>query len=187
MLGVYSDSSDATEVERPSSWFSWHAYRIRTGSRVLDLACGTGRHALAAAALGAKVTAVDNDPACLEIGRKEAQARRLEVGWRQENLEANPWPALGSFDCVLVFNYLDRARMPAILDLVAPGGVLMMETFLEAQKAFGWGPSRDEHLLRSGELNKLVAPLTVLHGREVVEAVDNARWSAVASVLAQRK
>jgi hypothetical protein len=87
----------------------------------------------------------------------------------------------------MVFNYLDRARMPNILEAVAPGGLLLMETFLEAQKAFGWGPSNDAHLLRSGELNKLVAPLVVLHGREAVEAVDNARWSAMASVLAQRR
>jgi hypothetical protein len=77
--------------------------------------------------------------------------------------------------------------MPGILDMIAPGGFLILETFLEAQKAFGWGPSSDEHLLRSGELAHLVAPLTILHGREVVEAVDNARWSALASVLAQRK
>jgi 2-polyprenyl-3-methyl-5-hydroxy-6-metoxy-1,4-benzoquinol methylase len=186
VLGVYSDSSDATEVERPSSWFAWHAYRIRSASRVLDLACGSGRHALAAAALGAKVTAVDKDAASLEIGRKEAKARQLEVTWRQHDLEAE-WPKLESFDAVLVFNYLDRSRMPKIVEAVGPGGILMMETFLEAQKAFGWGPSSDSHLLHSGELNKLVAPLVVIHGREVVEAVDNARWSAMASVLAQRK
>ena len=186
MLGVYSDSSDATEVARPSSWFAWHAHRIRSGSRVLDLACGTGRHALAAAALGAKVTAVDNDPASLEIARKEARSRRLEVDWRQQDLE-RAWPELGSFDAVLVFNYLDRQRMPKILAAVELGGILMMETFLEAQKAFGWGPSKEAHLLVSGELNQLVTPLVVLHGREVVEAVDNARWSALASVLAQRK
>ena len=70
---------------------------------------------------------------------------------------------------------------------VGPGGLLFLETFLEAQKAFGWGPTNDAHLLKSGELLKLVAPLVVLHGREVVEAVDNARWSAMSSVLAQRK
>jgi len=186
VLGVYSDSSDATEVERPSSWFAWHAHRIRSGSRVLDLACGSGRHALAAAALGAKVTAIDKDAASLEIGRKEAKTRQLEVTWRQHDLEGE-WPKLESFDAVLVFNYLDRARMPKIVEAVAAGGLLMMETFLEAQKAFGWGPSSDSHLLRSGELNKLVTPLVVVHGREVVEAVDNARWSALASVLAQRK
>lgn len=186
MLGVYSDSSDATEVERPSSWFAWHASRIKSGSRVLDLACGSGRHALAAAALGARVTAIDKDAASLDLGRKEAKARQLEVTWRQHDLEAE-WPALESFDAVLVFNFLDRARMPRIVEAIGPGGILLMETFLEAQKAFGWGPSSEHHLLRSGELNTLVAPLTVIHGREVVEAVDNARWSAMASVLAQRK
>jgi 2-polyprenyl-3-methyl-5-hydroxy-6-metoxy-1,4-benzoquinol methylase len=186
VLGVYSDSSDATELERPSSWFAWHASRIRQGSRVLDLACGTGRHALAAAALGASVTAIDKDEASLEIGRKEAKVRGLEVAWKRLDLEGE-WPELGSFDAVLVFNYLDRARMPNILAAVAPGGYLLAETFLESQKAFGWGPSSDEHLLRSGELNALVAPLVVIHGREAIEAVDNARWSAMASVLAQRK
>jgi 2-polyprenyl-3-methyl-5-hydroxy-6-metoxy-1,4-benzoquinol methylase len=175
-----------TELERPSSWFAWHAARIKSGSRVLDLACGTGRHALAAAALGAKVTAVDKDAASLEIARKEALARGVEVTWIQADLEAE-WPDLGQFDAVLVFNYLDRNRMPRIVNAVAPGGILLLETFLESQRAFGWGPEREEHLLRSGELPKLVAPLTVVHGREVVEAVDNARWSAMASVLAKRK
>jgi 2-polyprenyl-3-methyl-5-hydroxy-6-metoxy-1,4-benzoquinol methylase len=186
VLGVYSDSPDVTEIERPSSWFAWHAHRIRAGSRVLDLACGTGRHALAAAGLGAKVTAVDKDSASLAIGRKEAKSRGLEVNWVEADLTAG-LPGLGTFDAILVFNYLDRAAMPKVVERVAPGGVLIIETFLEAQKAFGWGPSSDEHLLRSGELAKLVAPLTVLHGREVVEAVDNARWSAMASALAQRK
>lgn len=186
MVGVYSDSSDATELDRPSSWFSWHAHRIRQGSRVLDVACGTGRHALAAAALGAQVTAIDNDAASLEIARKEAKTRGLEVNWLELNLESK-WPDLGAFETVLVFNYLDRERMPHIVQSVAPGGFLILETFLEAQKAFGWGPSSEAHLLRSGELAKLIAPLVVVHGREVVEAVDSARWSALASVLGLRK
>ena len=186
MLGVYSDSPDVTELDRPSSWFAWHAHRIKPGTRVLDLACGTGRHALAAAALGARVTAVDRDAGSLEIARKEAAARRLEVNWVRADLEAQ-WPDLGRFDGVLVFNYLDRKRMPSIVDAVAPGGFLLLETFLESQRAFGWGPESADHLLRSGELPRLVAPLVVVHGREVVEAADNARWSALASVLAKRK
>lgn len=186
MLGVYSDSPDVTELERPSSWFAWHAHRIRAGSRVLDLACGPGRHALAAASLGAKVTAVDKDAASLEIGRKEAKSRGLEVKWVQADISRS-LPDGGPYDAVLVFNYLDRARMPDIVNAVAPGGLLFLETFLEAQKAFGWGPSNDAHLLRSGELLRLVLPLVVVHGREVVEAVDDARWSAMASVLAHRK
>jgi 2-polyprenyl-3-methyl-5-hydroxy-6-metoxy-1,4-benzoquinol methylase len=185
VLGVYSDSPDATEVARPSSWFTWHAHRIRPGARVLDFACGTGRHALAAAALGARVVAIDRDPARLEIGQQEAKTRGLELEWREADLEAK-WPELGSFDAVLVFNYLDRARMPGLINLVGPHGLLMYETFHDAQKSFGWGPSSDAHLLRSGELFQLVKPLTVIHGREVVEPVDSARWVALASVLAQR-
>jgi 2-polyprenyl-3-methyl-5-hydroxy-6-metoxy-1,4-benzoquinol methylase len=153
---------------------------------VLDLACGSGRHALAAASLGATVTAVDKSASNLDLGKKEAKSRGLEVKWVEADL-GNGLPDLGTFDTVLVFNYLDRAKMPAIVDAVAPGGFLILETFLEAQKAFGWGPSSDDHLLRSGELVKLVVPLVVVHGREVVEAVDDARWSAMASVLAHRK
>jgi len=185
VVGVYSESDDTAEIDRPSSWFAWHAHRIRPDSRVLDLACGTGRHALAAAALGARVVAVDRDPASLDIARKEARARGLAVEWIEADLTKG-LPDPGPFDAILVFNYLDRSAVATLPRALAPGGLLVMETFLEAQKAFGWGPTSDDHLLRSGELRGLVSPLTVIHGREVVEAVDNARWSAMASVLAQR-
>jgi 2-polyprenyl-3-methyl-5-hydroxy-6-metoxy-1,4-benzoquinol methylase len=152
---------------------------------VLDLACGAGRHSLAAAALGARVTGVDRDPAKLAIARERAAAAGLTVEWLEMDLEG-PWPDLGSFDAVLVFNYLDRASMPRIIGLVAPGGRLMMETFLEAQREAGWGPTSERHLLRPGELAGLVAPLKVVHGREVFETVDAERWRAVASVIAVR-
>lgn len=186
MLGVYSDSPDATEIARPSSWFTWHAPRIRPGSRVLDLACGTGRHALAAAALGARVVAIDRDPARLEVARQEAKTRGLELEWHEMDLEKS-WPALGTFDAVLVFHYLDRSRMSRVVELVGPGGFLLYETFLEMQMEFGWGPTSEAHLLRTGELFQLVRPLMVVHGREVVEPVDSSKWMALASVLARRR
>lgn len=49
------------------------------------------------------------------------------------------------------------------------------------------GPTSERHLLRNGELARLVAPLRVVHGREVFEAVPSGRWRAVASVLAQKR
>lgn len=153
---------------------------------MLDLACGQGRHSLVAAALGAKVVAVDRDADKLAIARERAAAADLTVDWREADLEG-PWPEFGSFDAVLVFNYLDRASMPRILGLVAPGGRLIMETFLEAQREAGWGPTSERHLLRPGEIARLVAPLKVVHGREVFETVDAQRWRAVASVIAQRR
>jgi 2-polyprenyl-3-methyl-5-hydroxy-6-metoxy-1,4-benzoquinol methylase len=170
---------------RPSTWFVWHAHRIRPGARVLDLACGEGRHSLAAAALGAKVVGVDRDPLKLGTARGRAAVASLSIDWRELDLEGE-WPELGVFDAVLVFNYLDRANMQRILQLVAPGGLLFMETFLEAQREAGWGPTSSAHLLRPGELTRLVAPLTVVHGREALETVDAEHWRAVASVIAVR-
>jgi SAM-dependent methyltransferase len=139
--------------------------------RVLDLACGEGRHSLPAAMLGAKVVAVDRDETRLATARELTAERGLGVEWRVVDLEG-PWPELGAFDAVLVFNYLDRARMPEVVDLVAAGGLLMMESFLTGQRELGWGPTSEDHLLRPGELSGLVSPLTIVQGREVLEPVD---------------
>jgi 2-polyprenyl-3-methyl-5-hydroxy-6-metoxy-1,4-benzoquinol methylase len=177
--------SPVAHVPRPSTWFFWQAHFIRPGARVLDLACGEGRHSLAAAALGGVVLGVDRDSARLATARELAANRGLRVEFREVDLEAS-WPHLGEFDVVLLFNYLDRARMPDVVASVAPGGVLIMETFLEAQRELGWGPESGEHLLESGELAQLVRPLEVLHGREVLEPVDAERWRAVASIVARR-
>ena len=169
---------------RPTSWFFWHAHLIRPGSRVVDLACGWGRHSIAAARRGARVLAIDRDVEKLADARARAVEGGLSIDWRELDLEG-PWPELGTFDAVLVFNYLDRASMPRILRLVAPGGLLMMETFLEAQREAGWGPTSEEHLLRSGELARLVSPLKIVHGREALEPVDSSRWQAIASIVAR--
>jgi hypothetical protein len=77
--------------------------------------------------------------------------------------------------------------MSELVAQLAPGGFLMMETFLFAQRELGWGPTSDDHLLRPGELAGLIAPLTIVHGREVLEAIDAERWRAVASVLGVKK
>ena len=175
----------APQLPRPSTWFTWHDHLLGRGTRVLDLACGEGRHAIAAAKKGAQVVAVDHDLAAMERGKDLAEVAGVEIEWREVDLTA-PWPALGVFDAVLCFNYLDRPRMPALRDLVAPGGALLMETFLVAQRHLGWGPQSDDHLLQPGELAKLVAPLAVAHSREVIEPVEGERWRAVASAFAQR-
>jgi tellurite methyltransferase len=128
--------------------------------------------------------AIDRDPDKLARARERAVQRGLSIDWRELDLEGE-WPELGTFDAVLVFNYLDRASMPRIVRLVAPGGLLMMETFLEAQREAGWGPTSERHLLRPGELARLVASLRVVHGREVLEPMDSGRWRAVASIVAK--
>lgn len=175
-----------SRITRPSTWFLWHGHRLGPGTRVLDLACGEGRHSLAAAARGARVTALDRDEARLAAARERAEAQGLSVEWITADLDDEPWPDLGGFDAVLVFNYLDRSRMGDVTARVGPRGHLLMETFLDSQPSFGWGPTSEQHLLRPGELARLVAPLTVIHGREALEPVDANRWRAIAGVLASR-
>jgi SAM-dependent methyltransferase len=170
---------------RAGTWFTWHAHRFGPGMRVLDLAGGDGRHAVAAAALGADVLLVDRDEAALAAAAGLADSRKVTIATRVVDLEG-PWPDLGVFDAVLLFNYLDRSRMGDVTARVGPRGLLLMETFLDSQPSFGWGPTSDKHLLKPGELARLVAPLTVIHGREVLEPVDANRWRAVAGVLASR-
>jgi 2-polyprenyl-3-methyl-5-hydroxy-6-metoxy-1,4-benzoquinol methylase len=173
-------------VPRPSTWLTWHDYLFRPGKTVLDLACGTGRHALKVAQWGAEVVAVDHDEAKIEAARDAANRLGVEVDFRVVDLTGE-WPAFGEFDIVLVFNYLDRGRIDDVKAAVAPGGALLMETYLEWQRALGWGPSKDEHLLAPAELARLVAPFEVLHGREVFEPVDSNKIRAVASIAALRQ
>jgi 2-polyprenyl-3-methyl-5-hydroxy-6-metoxy-1,4-benzoquinol methylase len=174
----------APTVERASSWFTSHAYLIHPGTRVLDLACGAGRHSIAAAELGAQVTGVDGDAARLRAARKVAQYRRLSVDWVEADLEHYVVPPR-AFDLVMVFNYLDRPRMRDFAEAVCGGGHFIMETFLESQRELAWGPKSPDHLLRPGELPTLFTTLEVVIAREALDFFD-ARPMAVASVLAQR-
>ena len=172
----------STGLERPSPWFVWHAGVIQPDSRVLDVSCGRGRHALAAASLGASVLAVDSDADRIAAGQRVAGTLRIE--WVCADLKRFPLPP-AAFDVVMVFNYLDRARMPAIRAAVRPGGYLLCETFLEEQRLHGWGPTSSDHLLRPGELLRLVEPFEIILAREALDFVGG-RPMAVGSVLAQR-
>lgn len=166
----------------PSAWFTWHANVLQPGVRVLDLACGPGRHALLAAEYGAEVVAVDSDANSLTVLEREAQRRRLSVNCLHMDLRSSEI-APASFDVVLLFDYLDRQRFPDFCAAVKPGGYFLGETFLVAQRQQGWGPESNEHLLEPGELVRLVEPFEVVLSREVIEMIDG-RPAAVASVLA---
>lgn len=80
------------------------------------------------------------------------------------DLEGETWPLAGrSFAGIVVTNYLWRPRLPDVLAMLAPGGVLIYETFMVGNERYG-KPSNPEFLLRSQELLDLCrhAGLTVL-------------------------
>jgi len=122
---------------------------------VLDLACGSGMHLRWLADRGARVTGVDRDAAAVEPLRACAEILVADI-------EAGPWPLEGrEFDAVVVTNYLWRPLLPRIVASVAPGGLLVYETFARGQELLG-RPSRPEFLLEPGELLRAAAGLHVL-------------------------
>ncbi len=128
-----------------SPWVARWIATLPAGARVLDFAAGSGRHARAAARLGLSVTAVDRDAAALA-------AIGAGVTVRVADLEAGPWPFGNErFDCVVATNYLFRPRFALLAALVAPGGLLVCETFARGNERFG-RPSNPAFLLAPGEL-----------------------------------
>lgn len=142
-------------TETPSPWIVRWSHLVPAGGAVLDLACGRGRHLRWFAARGHPVLGVDRDAQALAplAGTGETLCADLEDG---------PWPLDGrQFAAVVVTNYLWRPLFPRILAAVAPGGVLLHETFAQGNETVG-KPSRADFLLAPGELLQAYAGLRVV-------------------------
>jgi len=133
----------------PDPWFLRFAPWIPNTGRVLDLACGRGRHGRWLLDAGYPVTLVDRDLG--GVADLRARAELLAA-----DLEGEGWP-LGwrRFAGVVVFNYLWRPLLPAITTAVAPGGLLIYATFGRGQERIG-RPRNPDFLLHPGELLKAV-------------------------------
>jgi len=153
-------------ISGPSSWLLENADLLPRGGRALDLACGAGRHALLLAAAGFPVRAVDRDSARIAVLGTTAARLGLPLEADVMDLEVGDVDlGSGAYALVLGFHYLHRPLFPAIVRALAAGGLLVYETFTTAQAARG-KPTNPAFLLESGELPRLVAPLTVLRQRE---------------------
>jgi SAM-dependent methyltransferase len=132
-------------TESPSAWVARWAHLVPEGAPVLDVACGFGRHMRFFAQRGHAVTGVDRAPDAVAAARVHGEALEADI-------ENGPWPLAGrEFGGVVVTNYLWRALLPAIVACVAPGGVLLYETFAMGNETVG-RPSRPDFLLQPGEL-----------------------------------
>lgn len=151
-----------------SSWLLSNIDLIPRAGRALDVACGRGRHALLLAERGLTVLALDRDEAAIEGLRAEAARRRLRLEARIADLESGEAGlGEGAYDLVTVFHYLHRPLFPALLRAVAPGGLLIYETFTVDQAAHG-RPTNPDFLLRHGELRERLRGLTILRERDGV-------------------
>ena len=162
-------------LEAPSGWVLRWVHLIAAQGAVLDVACGSGRHAGVLAARGHEVHAVDRDAAGLArlagVPRITPLCADIEIG---------PWPYSGlTFAGIIVTNYLHRPLLPVLVQSLAAGGVLIYETFAVGNERYG-RPSNPDFLLRRGEL------LDTVRGHLAVVDYDDLVVSAPRPAVVQR-
>jgi SAM-dependent methyltransferase len=134
--------------------------------RALDVAMGRGRHALTLARAGFRTFGVDVKLDAVREAIADARGEGVRVhGWCAD-LTQHPLPR-DRFDLVLVSRYLQRDLFPDLRAALAPGGVVIYETFTTHQRELGRPPTSADHLLEPGELRRRFDGFDVLFYEEV--------------------
>lgn len=142
-----------------SDWVQRWSHLAVANAQVLDVACGSGRHMKWFTELGCHPTGIDRSA--------EAVAKAGQFGVAiQADIENGPWPLMidaqpQTFNVVLVINYLWRPLFATLLQSLAPGGLLLYETFARGNESVG-KPSRPDFLLQPGELLQLCQGLEIV-------------------------
>lgn len=161
--------ADRQAVEPPpDDWLRQSVEAIPPG-RALELACGLGHNAIWLAEQGWQVDAVDISPVGLARAAELAKSRQALVQWIAADLDDLSWePPRSKYDLIVVFRFLDRLRLPQLIEeSLAPGGLLVYETFSVGQLS-----RPDNHLknpafaLNPGELPTLFPALTTVKYEE---------------------
>lgn len=158
--------ADSKPAGKPSAWVQRWAHLAPARVPVLDLACGSGRHAWFFLRTGYPVTAVDRDISRVEglaVAADRGDFRAIEADLEDGSpLVAKGGPLAGNtFGAVVVTNYLHRPLFSGIEAAVTPGGVLIYETFAAGNARFG-KPSNPDFLLQPGELLSAFPSLTTI-------------------------
>lgn len=147
-------------MQPPSPWVKRWSHLITSGGVVLDVACGYGRHARWFYEQNHAVAFVDRSQAAIESIAMALPASACEAV--VADIENGPWPFAGrQFAAVVVTNYLWRPLLPTLLGSLAPGGVLIYETFTQGHETVG-KPSRADFLLRPAELLDVCRSLRIV-------------------------
>ena len=151
----------------PSRFVTQQLHRVPKG-RALDVACGSGRHALYLAAHGFEVEAIDRDAETLtRLSTTAAQRHLSHLTVKQVDLERmtdeRPEFPANTYDAIVVCFYLHRPLFSWLIEALKPHGVLLYETFtIENYKRYHH-PRRWEFCLAQNELLRLASSLRVLY------------------------
>jgi len=150
----YLESPKLREMRPPVRWIESLPPR-RRGGPALDLACGTGRHAIALARRGWEVEAVDLSPVALQILTEFAEAAEVREQIHTELIDLDHFtPPPDRYELILMINYLDRELIRRSLPALKNGGIYIVETYMqhpENEKK----ESNPDYLLRLEELKDI--------------------------------
>lgn len=125
---TFTTERTAAEVD-----FIEDALEVPRGGAVLDLACGYGRHAIALALRGHRVTGLDFNAHYLDIATEEGRAAGAQVEWRQGDMRELPFESEFSsvYSFFTSFGYYDDEENERVLGGIAkslkPGGRFLIE------------------------------------------------------------
>lgn len=144
---IYSSGTPPWDIGRPQPAFVELAGTGRLVGRVLDIGCGTGEHALMAAAMGLEATGLDVSVRALAIARDKADQRGLSVRFLEH--DALDLSGLNEqfdtvLDCGLFHGFEDdeRSRFVDGLRASLPSGAWYHMLCFSDREAGDWGPRR---------------------------------------------
>jgi SAM-dependent methyltransferase len=173
--------------QAPEPWVSEMMALLPRGGLALDAAAGAGRHSLLLARAGFKVVAIDYAEAGLRAMQAAARAERLAAWPVVADLCDYPLPC-DRFDLALNVSFLDRGLVPRLVASLKPGGMLLFDTFLIDQIAFGH-PRNPDFLLKHYELREMLdaARMELLRYREGITVYPDGKRAWRAGALAIRR
>jgi SAM-dependent methyltransferase len=180
--GPWESGPERVPLWEPSRLIAEWAEHLPQGP-VLDLACGSGRDAVYLALHGHEVTGIDRLDDALR--QAESLMDRHAVGIRllRGDIERDPECWNGEWMTIHVHRFLHREALALLANRLRDGGLLLYETFLEAQALAGRKPRRARHLLKPGELYTASKGLHVIRYHEGLDVDGN--W--IASLVARKQ
>lgn len=129
--------------------------QMAPGRHALDLACGEGRNSIFLAQQGFQVTGLDISDIGISKAKDLAEAAGVAVNFERVDLEGYCIPC--NYDLIINFNFLLRELIPAMVQALTPGGLLLFDTIMASPQLLA--AHNPAYLLQQGELKGIFEAL----------------------------
>lgn len=175
---------DCWKTKGPSEFLKKWEPELPQGKALVP-GCGTGRNAIFLASKNYTVDAIDYSKEGLEIARKKAQEREVEVNWIHEDINQYKFPKK-EYDVVEISFFHPQERLDSIKKSLRSGGFFIYEHHITCNVPLERGPRENRFRYKPNELLKEFSDFQVLSYREGIETDKKGRKSAIARLSARK-